>query len=195
MGPFRFEGYVIVSADGMLADAHNVMPVSLKFEADQAFFSDRLDRADLIVHGRHSFEDQPNSPERKRIVLTRAVGDATRSDDDPKMTQWNPAHASLEAACSAAGVGSGTIAVIGGPAVFAMFMPRYDVFWLSQAHRVRVPGGRGVFPGVPERSPQQVMASNGLVAGEPRVLDERNDVTVTPWRRQTSEYAESFSRI
>jgi hypothetical protein len=32
---FRIEGYVIVSADGMLADADRVMPDSLKFEADK----------------------------------------------------------------------------------------------------------------------------------------------------------------
>jgi hypothetical protein len=37
----RIEGYVIVSADGMLADANGVMPASLKFEADQRFSSRR----------------------------------------------------------------------------------------------------------------------------------------------------------
>ncbi len=60
----RIEGYVIVSADGMLADANGVMPASLKFEADQRCFESALDAADLIVHGRHSFEDQPRSPQR-----------------------------------------------------------------------------------------------------------------------------------
>jgi hypothetical protein len=58
----RIEGYVIVSADGMLADARNVMPDELKFEGDKAFFTAALDRADLILHGRNSYEDQPNSP-------------------------------------------------------------------------------------------------------------------------------------
>ena len=67
------EGYVIVSADGMLADADHVMPESLKFEGDKRFFTAALDDADLIVHGRHSFEDQPNSPRRKRIAVTRTV--------------------------------------------------------------------------------------------------------------------------
>ena len=59
----RIEGYVIVSADGMLADASGIMPPELKFEADQRFFESALDAADLIVHGRNSFEDQPRSPE------------------------------------------------------------------------------------------------------------------------------------
>ena len=67
----RIDGYVIVSADGMLADAQNVMPDELKFEGDKRFFTAALDGADLIVHGRNSHEQQPNSPKRKRIVLTR----------------------------------------------------------------------------------------------------------------------------
>jgi hypothetical protein len=48
---------------------------------------------------------------------------------------------------------------------------------------VRLPGGEPCFPGVPEHSPQQVLASHGLVAGEARVLDPASDVSVTPWRR------------
>ena len=75
-----FEGYVIVSADGMLANAAHVMPDELKFEGDKQFFTAALDRADLIVHGRHSFEGQPKSPRRKRIGLTRTISLArTRS--------------------------------------------------------------------------------------------------------------------
>ncbi|MDO9561169.1 MAG: dihydrofolate reductase, partial [Bradyrhizobium sp.] len=46
----------------MLADAAGVMPAELKFEGDKQFFTTALDQVDLIVHGRNSFEDQPNSP-------------------------------------------------------------------------------------------------------------------------------------
>ncbi|HEU0083976.1 MAG TPA: dihydrofolate reductase, partial [Bradyrhizobium sp.] len=35
MSAYRIDGYVIVSADGMLADARRVMPDALKFEGDQ----------------------------------------------------------------------------------------------------------------------------------------------------------------
>jgi hypothetical protein len=179
----RIEGYVIVSADAMLADAHNVMPDQLKFEGDKAFFTAALERADLIVHGRNSYEDQPNSPRRTRIILTRKV-DAIASDpDNPKATLWNPSGASFEAACSHAGVDSGTVAVIGGPGVFGMFMDRYDVFWLSMAPHVRLPGGEPCFPGVPARSPQDILAAHGLRAGAPQMLDAAHEVTVTPWRR------------
>jgi len=171
----RIEGYVIVSADGMLANADRTMPEELKFKGDQEFFNVALDRADLIVHGRYSYEGQPNSPKRKRIVLTSAT--AALSPDPSNR------NARFEQACDYAGVRSGTVAVIGGPGVFAMFLDRYDTFWLSQAPHVRLPGGHPCFPGVPESSPQSILAAHGLKAGEPQILDSAHDVSVTPWRR------------
>ena len=185
MPAFRIEGYVIVSADGMLADASHVMPDTLKFEGDKRFFTDALDHADLIVHGRHSEEGQPNSPRRKRIILTRKIEDLADDPSNPNATLWNPAGASFEAACDHSGVHAGLVAIIGGPNVFDMFMDRYDTFWLSEAPKVRVPGGEPVFPGVPRLTPRQVLARHGLKAGESQVLDEANGVTVTPWRRTT----------
>src|SRR5262249_56934610 len=99
MPALRFEGYVIVSSDGMLADAQNVMPDALKFEGDKRFFTAALDRAALIVHGRHSHEQQANSPKRKRIILTRKVADVAPDPSNPKAWLWNPARTSFEAAC------------------------------------------------------------------------------------------------
>jgi len=183
MAVLRIEGYVIVSADGMLANTHRVMPDELKFEGDKRFFTAALDRADLLVHGRHSGEDQPNSPRRKRLVLTRTIRAIVPDPSNPKAVLWNPGGATFEAACERAGVGSGTVAIIGGPQVFGMFMDRYDTFWLSQAPGVRLPGGEPCFPGVPARSPQDILAGHGLRAGPSEVLDATHDVSVTPWRR------------
>jgi hypothetical protein len=180
----RIEGYVIVSGDGMLADAGHVMPEALKFAGDAAFFTAALDRADLIVHGRNSYEDQPNSASRRRIVLTRTIAALAPDPANPKATLWNPEGATFEAACAAAGVREGVVAIIGGPVVFGMFMDRYDTFFLSLAPHVRLPGGEPCFPGVPERSPQQLLTAHGLTAGEPQLLDPAFDVSVTPWRRQ-----------
>ena len=179
----RIEGYVIVSADGMLADATGEMPQSLKFTADQTFFESALDAASVIVHGRHSFEDQPRSAQRTRIILTHKVAALAADPENPKATLWNPAGASFDEACRRAGVSSGVAAIIGGPDVFGMFMDRYDTFWLSQAPRVRLPGGEPCFPGVPRQSPQQILQAHGLVAGEARLLDPAHEVSVTPWRR------------
>jgi len=185
MPVLRIDGYVIVSADGMLANAAHVMPDELRFEGDKQFFTAALDRADLIVHGRHSYEDQPDSPRRKRVIVTRSIAAVAPDPSNPKVTLWNPAGATFEAACDHAGVHSGTAAVIGGPDVFGMFMDRYDTFWLSQAPRVRLPGGEPCFPGVPERSPQAILAAHGLKAGEAQTLDPAGGVSVTPWRRVT----------
>jgi dihydrofolate reductase len=184
----RIDGYVIVSADGMLANTDRVMPIELKFEGDKRFFTAALDRADVIVHGRHSYEDQPNSPLRKRIILTRTIDSIAPDPSNPRATLWNPAGAPFEAACDHAGVHSGTIAIIGGPDVFDMFMDRYDTFWLSLAPKVRLPGGEPVFSGVPRHSPQEILAAHGLTAGESQILDVAEGVFVTPWRRapQTS---------
>src|ERR1700709_1804911 len=131
MSAFRIEGYVIVSADGMRANGERVMPDELKFKGDQKFFNAALDRADLIVHGRHSHEGQPNSPMRKRIILTSATTALAPDPSTPHAMLWNPAGATFEQACARVGIGSGTIAIIGGSEVFAMFLDRYDTFWLS----------------------------------------------------------------
>jgi dihydrofolate reductase len=185
MSALRIEGYVIISADGMLANADRVMPDQLKFKGDQEFFNAALDRASLIVHGRHSFEGQPNSPKRKRVILTAKTVALARDPSNPNATLWNPAGATFEQACERAGVRSGTIAVIGGPQVFGRFLDRYDTFWLSQAPHVRLPGGEPCLPGVPERSPQAILAAHGLKAGEAQILDVKHEVSVTPWRRVT----------
>ena len=64
-----------------------------------------------------------------------------------------------------------------------MFLDRYDTFWLSEAPRVTLPGGEACLPGVPESSPQAVLAAHGLQPDEVRILDAANDVRVTAWRR------------
>ena len=96
---------------------------------------------------------------------------------------WNPDGASFETAAGKLGVRSGMVAVIGGTEIFDLFMDRYDVFWLSVAPHVHLPDGEPGFPGVPARSPQQILAAHGLQPGEPRLLDPSGDVSVTPWHR------------
>lgn len=177
------EGCVIVSADGNLADARGQMPSALIFPGDQRFFADRLDDADLIVHGRNSYEDQPQSPLRRRLVLTRRIGALEREPANERAFLWNPAGASFDEACAFAGVTSGSVVVIGGPDIFSMFLDRYDRFWLSVAPRVHLPNGKPAFSGYPGRPPQDILTLHGLTAGETHLLDADEDVTVTEYRR------------
>jgi dihydrofolate reductase len=181
--PRRIEGYAIVSADGMLANAAGIIPAELKFDADQRFFEQGLDGVDAVVHGRHSHERQPRSHLRRRLILTRQVPALAADPSDEKALLWNPAGASFEQAWAALGVPNGSLAVIGGTDVFGMFLPRYDVFHLTRAPDVWLPGGRPVFPQVPQRTPEEVLASHGLKPGPVQVLDAANGVTVVSWHR------------
>jgi hypothetical protein len=183
IGAFRIEAYVIASADGMLADASGVQPASLHFEADQRHFEEGLDQAELVVNGRHSQEGHANAMRRRRFVLTRQVANLAPDPDNPKARLWNPAGASLEAACAALGLSSGRVAVIGGPQVFTLFLKLgYDCFHLSRAIKVRLAGGlpvfsRQVFGG----DPDEALLAAGLKARPPVRLDD--GLTLTDWER------------
>ncbi len=181
--PHRIEGYAIVSEDGMLANAAGIMPDSLKFEADRQFFERALDGVDAVVHGRHSHEQQPHSYLRRRLILTRQVPAIAADPSNEKALLWNPAGASFEAALAALGTPDGSIGVIGGTDVFGMFLDRYDFFHLSRAPNVRLPGGRPVFPEVPARTPEEVLANYGLARGRRQVLDPVKGLVIVSWQR------------
>ena len=69
IGKFRptlIEGYAIVSADSMIADASGAMD-ALKFDADQQFFWASLDAAAAVAYGRHSAEGGP------RCILPKVI--------------------------------------------------------------------------------------------------------------------------
>ena len=177
----RVEGYVIVSADGMLADSHHRMPDSIRYDADQEFFQSGLDQAAAVVHGRHSHEGGPRADRRKRLVLTRRVAALAPDPDHPNAMLWNPQGATFEAALAALGAADGMIAIIGGSDVFTMFLPFYDSFHLSRAGQAQIPGGLSPFtePGTPE----DVLRRHGLKPGPRRDLDAAADLSVTTWTR------------
>jgi dihydrofolate reductase len=180
----RIEGYVIVSADGMIADANGVMPSAIHNDADQAFFQSSLDRAAVLVHGRHSHEGGPHADQRKRLVVSRQTATTAPHPSLPNALLWNPAGAKLEQAIEAVGAAAGTVAIIGGTEVFSMFLPLYTAFHLSRAPQARIPGGRPVFDEVgPNATPDDVLVRHGLRRGLVRELDPVADVSVTTWER------------
>jgi len=184
IGPHRIEGYAIVSADGMIADANGEMPDAIRNQADQRFLQDGLDRAAAVVHGRRSHEGGPRAGRRKRLIATRRIAALASDPAHPNALLWNPAGAALAEALKALGVGDGSIAIIGGSEIFGLFMPLYDAFHLTRAERATIPGGRPVFPEVgPNASPETVLARHGLKACPRRAIDAAAGITLTTWER------------
>jgi dihydrofolate reductase len=183
MSLLRTEGYAIVSADGMIADRNRHMPDGLKIPADVQFFNDGLDSAVLIVHGGHSHEEQGAvSDRRRRLVVTNSVASMAEHPHIPNASLWNPAGMSFDEACTVMAVTSGNAAVTGGAGVFGLFLDiGFDAFHLSRAGKVLIPGGRPVFPEVPERTPEQVLTEHGLTPGPVRVLDVEAQATLVTW--------------
>ena len=183
--PFAIEGFAIVTADGMIADERGAMPDSLKNEADHRMFSAALDQFDLILHGNHSHEGHARSPSRRRFWLTRSVAALANKAGAANEWLWNPAGLDLVAACRAIGLEGGSIAVLGGPSVYDMFLPLYSAFSLSRAGQARLPGGTPVFSHMREnRTAEDVLSAAGLAAEATRMLDADNEVTVTRWVRK-----------
>lgn len=182
--PYRIEGYAVVSADGMIADADGIMPPELKVDADQRFFTRELDRAAIVVHGRDSHENLPNSPQRYRLILTRKIAAAAPDPQIPKALLWNPAGLPFEAACAMLGPTSGIVAIIGGTEVFTLFLEAgYDAFHLSRVSRVKLPGGRPVLRQVRHgRTAEDVLTQFGLKPGAMQVLDADKAVTLVTWK-------------
>ena len=169
----------------MLANAAGIMPDQLKFEADRQFFERGLDGVVVVVHGRHSHEQQPHSHLRRRLILTRQMPTIAADPSNEKALFWNPGGASFEQALAALGAPDGSVGVIGGTQVFGIFLDRYDVFYLSRAPGVRLPGGRPVFPGVPAQTPEEVLASHGLDRGQRQILDPEKNLAVVSWHRSS----------
>jgi hypothetical protein len=186
--PRSIEGYAIVSADGMLADAGRKIPPALVVEADQKFFHDSLEHAAVVVHGRHSHEGGPRADSRHRLVATTRVPALAPHPTRPKALLWNPKGATLAEAWAAVGAPDGMLAVIGGPEVNQLFLDggtgNFTAFHLSRVADVRLPGGVPVFPGIgPGRTPEDLLAAHGLKPGPERVLDAAAGATLVTWRR------------
>lgn len=182
-GPTTIEGFAIISDDGMLADADRQIPPALVVAADQRFFHGSLERAAVVVHGRHSHEGGPRAAMRHRLVATRSVSSLAPHPTLPKALLWNPKGASLAEAWVTLGAPAGMLAVIGGAEVNQVFLEHgYDAFHLSRVAGVQLPGGRPAFPSA-DATPEDLLRQRGLKPGPRQVLDEVAGVTLVTWSR------------
>jgi dihydrofolate reductase len=184
IGSHPIEGYAIVSADGMIADGRGVMPASIRNDADQHFLQAEMDRAAVIVHGRHSHEGGPRAAKRKRLVVTRQISGIAPDPSQPNALLWNPAAVDLAQAIDALAIEAGPVAVIGGTDVFELFLPLYDVFHLTRATRARIPDGRPLFSAVgPTVTVDDVLLHHGLRPRPPRDIDAAAGIILTDFER------------
>jgi hypothetical protein len=182
IGPYRIHGHAIVSADDCIADAEGRIPPDLRNDADWERFQASLDRAAVTVLGRLSHQSNPNSKERKRIVVSGAAKGIERRAD---AWWWNPAEAPVLAALETAAPGGGIVAVPGGRGVFDLFLAiGFDEFHLARAARLRIGAGTPVFgecrSGI---AADTVLIRAGLVAGAVEQLDPGAGVILTVFSR------------
>jgi dihydrofolate reductase len=83
------------------------------------------------------------------------------------------------------GMGMERAVILGGTEIFGLFLPRYDVFHLSRVAGLHLLGGRPIFPQVPQRSAEEVLASSKLTQASQRPLDVARGVTLSTWFHQS----------
>jgi dihydrofolate reductase len=179
--PYFIEGFAIVSRDGMLANVDGVMPPELMIAGDQEFFEAGLEATDAVIHGRNSQEDFRRSADRRRLIATRRVSGLAPDPRNAKAMLWNPDAVPFTDGLKRLGLSKGRIGIIGGTSIFGLFLPLYDLFHLSRADDVTLPGGRPVFPEVPAQTPEQILTAHGLRPGETRPLDPVRNARLVTW--------------
>ncbi|MBV8186155.1 MAG: dihydrofolate reductase [Alphaproteobacteria bacterium] len=179
----RIEGYAIISREGMIALSDGSFPEPLKIPADQRFYHGAVDRASAVANGRHSAEGGPKESLRKRLRITRRVQRIVTDPDNANVVLWNPGTASFPEAWEKLGIDGGTLAVVGGTDVFALFLAiGYDVFYLSRASGVSVRHGRPVFPGVGDgTAPEEPLSRQGFVLRSKKLLDPDTETVLEEW--------------
>jgi hypothetical protein len=181
--PVEVHGYAIVSDDNRIAAADGLTPLSLRNEKDWEYYQGALARSDLVVFGHTSHIAEPNTRGDPRVVISRsAAGGLERRPDawfwNPQRTPWAEVAARLLPS-------GGEVAAPGGQGVFDLFLGiGFDVFHLSRARGVKLPGGRAVFSACDTGlSAEEVLAKAGLVVGEKILLDPAHGVEMNIWRR------------
>jgi hypothetical protein len=179
--PTEIHGYAIVSDDDRIAGADGLIPASLRNEHDWRYYQDALARSDLIVFGHRSHLAEPNERGDLRLVVSSRVAGLEKRPDG---WWWNPAKVGWAQALQRLLPHGGEVAAPGGQGVFDLFLGvGYDVFHLSRAHGVSLPGGRAIFSACDKGvSAETVLTNAGLRVSETIPLDPEHGVEMNVWR-------------
>lgn len=180
--PVEICAYAIASDDDRIANAKGELPPELMNDADWRYFQEELDRCDFTLLGRLSHEAASNLRKRKRIIMSsRVVGLEKRADG----WWWNARNMEWAAVAAELLPQGGRVGVPGGQAAFDYFLPLMSAFHLSRAHRVTLPGGRGLFASVERgETAESVLRHAGFAADPAIVIDKAAGVDLTVWRRK-----------
>ncbi len=63
-----------------------------------------------------------------RLIASRTIEAIESSDEHPNALLWNPAGLSLEEAADMLGISQGKAAILGGPEIYRLFLPRFTFF-------------------------------------------------------------------
>tara|TARA_B100001939_G_scaffold344184_1_gene358159 strand:+ start:41 stop:601 length:561 start_codon:yes stop_codon:yes gene_type:complete len=164
-------GHAIVSGNFCIADTLGNMPDGLKSEVDWEMFQSDLDKSDLVILGRKSFEKYQSS-KRFRLVATASLSSFLKQED---IIFFNPNDISIRQILTKLDIFPKKIAIAGGRLVYELVFKDlyYTEFHLSIKTNFMMPNGVPVLNRV-ENMTQfiQRMRENNLVKSQELVLDK-----------------------
>ena len=164
-------GHAIVSGNFCIADSQGNMPDGLKSEVDWKMFQSDLDKSDLVILGRKSFEKYKSS-KRFRLVATASLSNFLKQED---IIFFNPNDISIKQILTTLDLFPKKIAIAGGRLIYELVFRDlfYTEFHLSIKKNFIMTDGVPVLNRV-ENMTQfiQRMRENNMVKSQELVLDK-----------------------
>ncbi len=166
---YELHGYAIASDDDIIADLRDEIPDALKYPADQKYFQEELNKAQLVVMGSIAHRMFPNMSSRSRLVLT------SKSDGlmlEENVYFLNPEKLTLKEALQKILPHGGRVAVPGGAHVIeACWVLGFACFHLTRVKGLRLIEGKKLFRDCTDhRSADDILRAHGLILKEERSL-------------------------